>query len=363
MMMSDKIFGWLAPPLRGAGLVTVVICSLLLTAGCAPLAEEAAKPEVEPKEEKPKVVVKEVKPEEEKPTVELALKFTPQDSTAYKLTMEAQRRIEWEGPLPDKTAFKGGQTGNTIEMTFTQKIQRVDDKGNALAEITIEELKYLSIIRDNAALDFDSSREKDKNNPMAKLIGQSYTIEIAPTGKVTKVIDVKQAQAALKGSSSANKAALALLSPDIIKKRHGTLALPDADKNQLRTGDNWSSIKTFSFGMMGSKSYEKIYTLKEIKDTNGRRIIIVEMNAIPTSDTAEQLDKEGISGLSKMFDNIETYTGRLKLDLTTGKIEKYLEKLQSEWIAVDPLAGQKDDKEPAALKMTAIRLYRLEKID
>jgi len=355
MMMSDKIFSWLA---------TTVVCSLLLTAGCAPLAEEAAKPEVEPKEEKPKVVVKEVKPEEEKPTVELALKFTPQDSTAYKLTMEAQRRIEWEGPLPNETAFKGGQTSNKIEMTFTRQIQSVDDKGNAVAKITIEGLKYLSIVRDNTALDFDSSREKDKNNPVAKLIGQSYTIEIAPTGKVTKVIDVKQAQAALKGSSSANKAALALLSPDAIKKRHGTLALPDTDKNQLRTGGNWSSIKTFSFGMMGSKSYEKIYTLKQIKDTDSHRIAIVEMNAIPTPEMAERLDKEGISGLSKMFDdNTETYTGELRLDLTAGKVEKYLEKLQSEWIAVDPSAGQEDNKAPAALKMTAIRLYRLEKID
>ena len=346
MMMSDKIFSWLA---------TAVVCSLLLTAGCAPLAEEAAKPEVELKKPIPEVTVA--------PAATLALKFIPQDSTTYKLTMEAQRRIEWEGPLPDEITSKGGQTGNTIEMTFTRQIQRVDDKGNAVAEITIEGLKYLSIVRDSTALDFDSSREKDKNNPMAKLIGQSYTIEIAPTGKVTKVIDVKQAQAAVRGSSSANKAALALLSPDIIKKRHGTLTLPDADKNQLRTGGNWSSIKTFSFGMMGSKSYEKIYTLKQIKDTDSHRIAIVEMNAIPTPEMAEQLDKEGIGGLSKMFDNIETYTGRLKLDLTAGKIEKYLEKLQSEWVAVDPLAGQKDDKEPAALKMTAIRLYRLEKID
>ena len=346
MMMSDKIFSWLA---------TVVICSLLLTVGCAPLAEETAKPEVELKKPAPEAV--------KAPAATLTLKFTPQDSTTYKLTTEAQRRIEWEGPLPDKTAFRGGQTGNAIEMTFTQQIQSVDDNGNALAKITIEGIKYLSIIRDNPVLDFDSSKEKDKNSPMAKLIGRSYTIKIAPTGKVPEVIDVKQAQAALKGSSSADKAALTLIKPNVIKERHGTLALPDADKNQLRTGGNWSSIKTFSFGMMGSKSYEKIYTLKEIKDTDSRQIIIVEMNAIPTSEMAEQLGKEEISGFSKMFDNTETYTGRLKLDLTAGKVEKYLEKLQSEWIAVDPSAGQEGDKEPAALRMTAIRLYRLEKID
>jgi hypothetical protein len=38
--------------------------------------------------------------------------------------------------------------------------------------------------------------------------------------------------------------------------------------------------------------------------------------------------------------------------------------LESEWIAVEPMAGQKDDvKEPAVLTMTAMRLYSLEKID
>jgi len=49
--------------------------------------------------------------------------------------------------------------------------------------------------------------------------------------------------------------------------------------------------------------------------------------------------------------------------LTTGKVKKYLEKLQSEWIAVEPAVWQGDDKGPAALKMNVIRLYSLEKID
>ncbi|GAF73196.1 unnamed protein product, partial [marine sediment metagenome] len=131
-----------------------------------------------------------------------------------------------------------------------------------------------------------------------------------------------------------------------------------------RTGDNWSSVKTFNFGLMGSKSYEKIYTVKEIKDQDKRKVAIVEMNAIPTSEMAEQLHKEQVPAIfSKMFDNIETYTGRLELDLTAGKVKKYVEKLQSEWLAVDPLAGQKDDKEPAAVRMSATRFYSLEKID
>jgi len=317
MMMSDKIFGWLA---------TAVICSLLLAAGCAQ-------------------------------TASLALKFTPQGSTTYKVITEHRKSVSWEGPIPAGTDFKGGQTSTRVEMTFTQNIQSTDDKGNAVAEITIKGLKYLSIIRDNPILDFDSSREKDKNNPMAGLIGRSYTIEIAPTGKVTKVIDVKQAQAAVKGSSSANKkTALTLLKPDVIKGRHGTLTLPDVEKNQLRTGGNWGNIKTFSFGLMGTKSYERIYTLKKIEGRFKKRAI-VEMNAIPTSEMAEQGSGETPEGL----DTIETYTGRLKLDLTTGKIEKYHEKLESEWVMVVPPTPE--TKGPVALKMGAIRFYRLEKID
>ena len=88
------------------------------------------------------------------------------------------------------------------------------------------------------------------------------------------------------------------------------------------------------------------------------------MKAIPSSEIAEQLHKEeGASAVSKLFENTEEYSGQLQMDLTGGKVEKYYEQLQSQWVAVDPSVEQEDDKEPAALKMIAIRTYSLEKID
>jgi len=329
MMMSHKIFSWLA---------SAVICSLLLTAGCTAPTRDAAT---------------------------LELKLAPQDSTAYKVTTEMEDSVKFEGFLPDQIASKDSRNHNRIEITFDQRIQSTDDKGNAVAKITIKKLKYVSIHRDNLVLDFDSSREKDQDKPMAKLIGQGYTIEIAPTGEVTKVIDVKQADQAVRSASTPPKVAVRLIDPTVIKERHGILTLPVTDKNQLRTGDNWSSIKAFDFRMMGSKSYERIYTLKETKDTNGRQVAVIEMNAIPSSEMAEQLHKEQATpDFSKLFDDSGwQYTGRLKLDLTAGKVEEYLEKLQSEWVAVDPSAGREGDSEPAVLRMTATRLYHLEKID
>ena len=316
-----------------ADLAGALVCQLFLAAGCAQ-------------------------------TATLTLKFTPQDLTTYKVVTLTQRGIEFEGSLPKKEdAFKGGRNQEGTEMTFTQQIQSVDDKGNAVAKITIEALKYHSTVKDRPVLDFDSLKEEDRRNPLARLIGQSYTIKIAPTGQVTEVIDVKQARNAVRGDYIADVAASKLFSPDVIKERHGLMALPVSGKNRLRTGDSWSSIKSFSFGIMGTKSYERIYTLKGLEADNDRQIAVVEMDAIPTAETAERLhEQQAAYELLKMFDNTETYAGQLTLDLTAGKIEKCLEKLLSEWVIVDPWADQ-GDKEPAVMRMSATRLYRLEKID
>jgi hypothetical protein len=380
------------------------ICLLLLTAGCtrfvrgpaepeiepeetavAPTEEETIKPEVEPKEQVQPVVTEAPKPKEQVPqvviepvkirvkaekpvpqipaaeAVTLALKFTPQDSTTYSVTVEADRSVTWEGPQPEKpAAFTGGHTGYKAELTFAQHIQSVDGKGNAVAEITIKGLKYVAKVRDSVTLDFDSSRETDKGNALAKLVGQSYSIEISPAGQVTKIVDMSKVQAAVRGIASSHRTAL--VSADAIKQRHSIPAMPSTDQNQLRSGDSWSSVKPFDFGMMGSKSYEKTYKLKEIKDTDNRRTAIVEMEAIPSAEMAEEMHKEQATGpFSKMFDNRETYTGNLTLDLTGGKVEECLEKLLTEWVVVDP--NPKDDQEPAALKMAALRFYHIKKLD
>lgn len=322
-MSQAKIYGFAA---------SAVICALLLTAGCAQ-------------------------------TATLALKFTPDDVTTYKVTTERERGVMWEGPLINKPrSFVGGHTGNRIEMTFTQRIQSVDDEGNAVAKITIKRLKYLAKVKDNIILDFDSSREKDRNNPLGKLIGQSYTIEITASGEVSKVIDVSGARTAV-GGVSANQRAARLLSTEVIKEQHSIPALSAVEKNQLRPGESWSDIKTFSFGPMGSKSYERIYELKEINHIAGRRIAIVEMSVVPSSEKAKELHKEQVTGFfSKLFDTTETYTGELRLDLTAGKVEKYFEEFRSDWIAVDPMTPEKEE-EPDMLRMSATRLYRIERID
>ena len=339
-MKQDRIFGLAA---------SFVLCVLFLTAGCSKPAEKTAQTRVEP--------------QEQKTPVELALKFTPSDSTTYKVTTDTDNSVIWESADPDKPkGFTGGHTGRKIETTFTQQIQSTDDKGNAVAKITIKQLKYLAQVKNQTTMDFDNSRRADEQNPLSKLIGQSYTVQITSSGQVSKLIDANDARSAVAGDSVANKTATSLLSLEAITQRHTIPALPVSDKNQVLTGGNWSSIKSFSFTMMGSKAYERIYTLKEIKDVNNRRIAIARMEAVPSAEYARELHKEQLPAfLANMSDNTETYTGELKLDLTGGKVEEYRENLTTEWLIVDP--NPKKSTQPAALKMTAVRSYSIEKID
>jgi hypothetical protein len=332
---------------------------LLLTAGCTKPVEKPA----DTKTESPESTPVKVEPEEQKQTAKLALKFVPEDSTTYKVTKDADNSLTWESPDANKPkGFTGGHTGRKSEITFIQQIQNIDDKGNAVAKITIKQLKYLLTIKNDITMDFDSSRQQDRQNPLYKLIGQSYTIEMTTSGEVTKIIDANDARAAVKGTSAADKTAANFLSDEAITERHTIPALPPADKSQLSTGGNWSSIKSFSFTMMGAKTYEKIYTLNEIKAVDNHRIAIAQMEAVPSAEKAkEQYEEQSASFFANMSDNTETYRGELKLDLTKGKVEEYSEELITEWLIVDP--NPKEGEPPAALKMGAVRSYSIEKID
>jgi hypothetical protein len=338
----------------------------------AAIAEEPAEVEVEVEEEVMEVaeeppvvpVIEEAaKGEVEEEAATLALKFTVGDTTTYRLISDAERSVKWEGPLPSNSGFKGGSRHNRVEMTFTQEILSVNEEGNAVAKITVDALKYFMVVKDKTEVDFDSSDVKDPEGQFAKMLGHHYTIELTPAGEVVNLVDAEDIRSSVRRARRVPRKALAFLRPEPLKQRHTIPALSAAGKKQRSTGENWSDIKTFSFGLMGSKSYEKIYTVKDIKETDGRQVAVVEMNAIPTAETAQQLHKEETTpDFSEEFDSKATYNGRLKMDLTAGSVEECSEEMQSGWTVALP-SEEKPDQEPSVLTMTEARFYSLKKID
>jgi len=290
--------------------------------------------------------------------VELGLKFRVGDTGTYKVFIEADKSVEWEGPPGSKPpAFSGGHTGNVMEVAFTQTVKSLDAQGNATAEITLKALKYQQKVKDSITVDFDSANEADRGGPLGQILNQSYTILLSPDGRVVRVLDAAKARAA-----ASDPAAQALLSDSAIDERHSIAALDTGKSRSVAVGQAYSNVRTLNFGMMGAKAYERVYTLEKVQDANGVKVAQVRMDAVPSTQGAQQMASEQTAAFfAKMFDNKESYTGSMQFDVDTGTVRQYTETLKSEWMAVDPAAPP--DQQPDALKMTALRSYRIQKLD
>jgi hypothetical protein len=281
------------------------------------------------------------------------------------VTTEAEKSVEWQGDASSKPrSFQGGRTGHHTEITFEQQVQRVDDQGNATLKITIKALKYLSRARDSVTVDFDSTRQADRGNPLAKLIEESYGLEMSPKGEVLAVIDVEPARQVLEGDAPEHQTALRLLDEPIIKNRHEIPVLMALRSDNVSAGQQWSDIKSLDFGMMGTREFERIYALETLATGEGDGVAVIEMNAIPSSALAqEQHEERPTNVFAQMFDSTESYDGRLKLSLRTGEIVEYTEQLRMQWVAADPAAVETGASNPAVLKMGATQLYWLDRVE
>ncbi len=366
-----------------AGIAGVLLGLLVLLAGCTTVGDEAVAPVMSPEGEtagaeiKPDAALpvpdqpadeKDAAPtvaEKPEPAVELALRYVPGQTTTYKVTTEIERSVAWEGNIAKKPpAFRNGRTGQRVEVTFDQTVARVDSAGNAVVDVTIKALSCLGRARDKVVLDFDSSRGADQQRPLAKLIGQSYRVELTEKGAVLALIDIESARQAVQGSLPEHATALRLLSDKMITQRHEIPALMALDAAAVEPNGHWSSIRTVSFGLLGAKAYDRIYTLEGVEQSDDRRVAVVAMEAIPPAGGAEQSSPgPAANPFAAMSDNTDSYTGQLRVDLNVGQIEHYVEQFRVEWITVDPGSIQSGEADPAVLRMGALELRQLERIE
>jgi len=291
------------------------------------------------------------------PSTDLSLKFSPDRTTHYKATTEVTKFFRFDQPNLGK--LKEEQTKSLVEMDFTQIIQGVDADGNATAQITINELKVEIINKNESQLSFDSRNESDKNAPMVKLLGKSYTIKISPDGRV-KALDTKSAIAAVT-SAYEKKIAKSLLDPKAIADRHQIAALPIDPVSELSVEDTWSKVVPSPPGLLAPKSYEKTYTLTAVGDT----VATIEMSAIESGQAAAGgTQSAGSMGIfARMFDNKDDYTGTLKIDLATGEVFASDETLISTYTAQEMPENGDPEKGPDTLTMQFINRIQLEKIN
>ena len=292
------------------------------------------------------------------PSACLGLKFTPDQTAAYRATTEVIKDFHFEQPSADK--IKHEQTKTQIEMGFTQNIKNVDADGTATATITIKDLKVDIISKNEPTFTFNSQDEKDKTAPLAKLLGQSYTIQLTSTGQV-HVLDTKEALAAV-SSGYEKKLAESILAAKSITQWHQVPALPQDKASGYSVKNTWSQVVPSPPGLLSPKSYEKIYTLADI-DNN---IVTINMVANETGKPAESGAEQAAGSMgmfAKMFDNKDDYTGTLKMNMATGEVLLSQETLISTYLAQEMPKDGDPDKGPDVLTMRFTNRIRLEKLD
>jgi len=190
--------------------------------------------------------------------------------------------------------------------------------------------------------------------PLAKLIGQSYTIQISPNGSV-KVLDTKEAVSAVK-SGQDKKIATALLAHSGLSRIHKIYALPDTAGIAAKKDYSWTtSQKSHPRLQWAPKTFQKTYTVTGVKNN----LASIEMNA--DEDTgSDQGQSPALPGpLGQLFDPQESFTGQMVIELDTGVVQKYGEKFVGTYTAVDPMAK----KEPDILTMGFTDAVSIELVD
>ena len=320
----------------------ICVCLMFFAGGCGPQGDPGLKGTAVTKGSLQKADVK--------------LQFVAGEKATYKMATETMIDYKFEQPSLKKLDEK--RTGSRINMTYLQEIENVEENGDAVVKITIQEIAYHSETKNKVNFDFDSTREADLKKPFAKLIGQSYKIKISPEGSAT-VIDVAAAKKAVsRGYDS--QVAKGLLSTDKLVALHSILALPDSGSSSVSTGQSWKRSEASHPGLRwASKTFAKTYTVTQVAKKDGKQLVRIEMDAVENFDLAEGQKTRGLGPFAKIFDPEESYTGQIVLK--DGRVDNYNEKFVGSYVAAEMPSNASADMEPDALTMGFTRLISIEK--
>ncbi len=295
-----------------------------------------------------------------KQTIQVSQQFTPQDDETYEVAVTVTKDFKFEQPALSK--LREEETTTEVRMKVDQTISSIDEDGWAIATVTIRDLACKMIKQNEVQIDYDSARPNEPDNPLKKLLGQSYTVRLSPDGKAEALDASGFKTTGIPGLEG--RLAKRLFAEEEIVKRHEVLDLPDAPA-AVKPGAEWERIVPSPPGLLSSKSFRKVYTLSEIKTQDDKRTAVITMaaseSAVPAEDT---LDGQGGLGIfAKMLDNEDEYTGKLVMDLDTGKIREYDETLVSSYIAQERNPSASPEQGPDTLIIRFIQRVERKRID
>ncbi|MFC1604688.1 hypothetical protein ACFL5F_06635 [Planctomycetota bacterium] len=326
--------------------------------GCSPLPRQNASPELPVVSAEPN----EAATLSEKIT--LSLEFEAGTKTRYQVTNETVTAIEKPETAAQDNASAAPfpKVSESSEVVFTQEIlgPLPEDANMVVALITIYQVRYIRTFTGQPDLAYDSQEPADQNSPFAKLIGQTYTIEINPLGYVPGVFNLRPARLAVRGPTPAHAAALDLVSPPAIFSRHGFFSLPGPDVGSLAVGDRWRGVQQVTLRVpgtdmdrLGTHRFDKIYRLQSVKQRPVGTVAEVVFEGSPIPRRTQDGRPADIPFLSC------SYAGGEEFNLDAGRVESYLEHLEVRM----PLPGNESPPDEEGRIVIATRSCWVQRLD
>ncbi len=270
----------------------------------------------------------------------LALKYQTGQTAQYAHSSQLIKDFKFEQPSLNKSTQE--QTSTELTVRYEQQITDVAADGTATAAITVKGIACKVINKNEQRYEFDSSDEKFKSDPLNLLIGKSYTMTLKADGKAA-VKDATEIRAVAVSGEGLRIAQRLFAKDESIVERH-QVALPDKENKST-----WSVTLPSPPEMLAPKTFEKVYTLSDVKTENGKKVAVISMKAKDSlASVPGAASSMGI--MAKMFENENDYTGGIKLDTTAGRLLDYHESLVSTYFAQEQKMNA-PDKGPDTLMM------------
>ncbi len=328
--------------------------------GCSPLSRQGAVSDLSVVPAEPN----EAAAQSEKIT--LSLKLEPGTKTRYRVATEAVTAMEGPETAVQDNASTAPfpKVSESSEVVFTQEILGPvsEETNTVVALVTIDQVKYLRTSTGQPDLAFDSQEPADQNSPFAKLIGQTYTIEISPLGYASGVFNLRPARLAVRGPAPAHAAALELVSPPGIFRRHGSFRLPGPDVGSLAVGGQWRGAQQVTLKApgadmerLGTHRFDKIYQLESVEQRPVGTVAVVVFAGSPRHKRTQDGRLTEVPFLSC------SYVGGGEFNLDAGRVEDYLEHLEVRMPL--PGTGSPPGQGPEGRIVIATRFYRVQRLD
>ncbi|HLY72902.1 MAG TPA: DUF6263 family protein [Planctomycetota bacterium] len=199
-----------------------------------------------------------------------------QDKVELRWKWQKGQELVYKSVQKTQLEFGGAPMDQHMGYTYSLTIADVAESGEAT--ITV---KYLAVVTkgNGPTGEYDYDSEKDKEPPtegpaamQAKMVGQSFTMKMTPTGKVTDVQGYdKVLEAMTKGSGEEAAAVRAQLKQmfnnDTFKGMMQQMA-PPLPEEKVGKGDSWSNEFQVKMPMIGGMNFTLKSRLSDLQDNN-----------------------------------------------------------------------------------------------